>query len=885
MYFIKLWRTTVGDNIYPVLRLILPYRDSRAYNIKDYTLVKAVCRSLNLPKDSLTEKRLLNWKQYAPRGTSLSKFCVEEIMKRRKEPQGSQRLTIDALNKCLDELSKEASAKKWGFNGLSKSPSFQNCLQNMSFSEQRYFFDIILKTRVIGGLEHKFLNCWHPDAQDYLGVVSDLKVLSETLWNPTMRLGKNELSINIGRAFAPHLAKRLHLSYERVCAKLKQDFIIEEKMDGERIQLHYIERGAKIRFLSRRGTDFTHLYGDSLEHGVISQHLKFKNDVQDCVLDGEMVSFDKEKNVVLPFGIVKSTAMEELMNSDTKVDTDGYRPLYMIFDLVYLNGVSLTRLPLHLRKSYLRSILSPVANIVEILSDVRASEPNAIKVSLERAIEMGSEGIILKQFSSPYEIGARNDSWIKIKPEYFEELGETMDLVVIGRDPGKKDSLMCGLILADETDGSSVNLASQDDPLRPKQRNPKVISFCNIANGVSDAEFKEIERKTRGLWNLTTACPPPSGLLEFGTKLPTEWIDPRSSLVLEVKARSVDTDELSSKKYKTGSTLRGAYCRALRFNKDWSTCATVQQYEQAKRAHNYHKGKRKSHQISPRKQRKLANVSELYPLLADDSRESIFESNIFQGLQFYILSDYIDSQKKRYEKDQIGTLVRKNSGHVLHNNFVRREEFSRLRIISGKNTVECRSLTEKGYDIIHPSWIFDCLNYGSLVKLEPRHCFRTSRKLLENSRQRVDRFGDSFCRPLSYTEFDELVNGQSVVSPHLSAPEELDGIPLFLFQNFKIYFARVGNDPDQEEYLEKTLRLFGGERSLTLDCCNLVVVRVSFKEQKKLFKLVEGLRKRIASTAYSSEVDHRIPHLVSSNWLEACINEQCLVPEEDFPPL
>ncbi|SCU87585.1 LAME_0D10682g1_1 [Lachancea meyersii CBS 8951] len=883
IYFIKLWRTTVGNDFFPVLRLILPYRDIRTYNIKDFTLIKAICKSLNLPRDSPTEKKLINWKQYAARGTNLSAFCVEEIAKRRKEPEVVTAMSIDKLNEVLNELSKEASTKKWGFTGLSDSPSFKYCLQNMSFLELRYFFDVILKVRVIGGLEHKFLSCWHPDAQDYLGVVSDLKVLADKLWDPLMRLGRKELSINLGHAFAPHLAKRLHISYEKVCAKLKNDFLLEEKMDGERIQLHYMENGGRLRFLSRRGTDYTHLYGESIHRGVISQFLKFREEVNDCVLDGEMVSFDKERKVVLPFGIVKTAAVEEIINASSSIEKEGYRPLYMVFDLVYLNGVSLTRLPLHARKEYLRQIITPVPDAVEIVSALECTDHTAIETSLQRAIEMGSEGLILKQRSSTYDVGARNDQWVKIKPEYFEDLGENMDLIIIGRDPGKKDSLMCGLVTYINDTCQNGKIPNLDGDKESDLSNLKVFSFCNVANGVSDAEFKEIERKTRGHWKSFAENPPPSDLLEFGTKLPNEWIDPRSSLVLEVKARSADNNLISRKKYKVGSTLHGAYCRRIRDDKDWTACATVEQYLQAKIAHNYRSYKKKAHQLSPRK-KKVRKFVRLDDFESDAAENASQESSLFEGMRFYILGDYVDSDGQRYDKRAIANQISRNGGLLMHNMTVKPEELSHLWIVGRKATIECKSLFDRGYDIVDPSWVFDCISAHMRLNLEPKHCFYASSRLLENSRKRVDNYGDSFCRPLNNSEYDQLIqNSHENIEEHSQTFSELEEAPLFMLQRYKIFVAKSDSVQENLGTVKKTIEQFGGRIAENIRECNLVL-SYNPTESDPLFG--QTLRKQVA-TEFVQEYSQRnpIPRIVNYTWLKECLKEECLVPEEDYPCL
>src|SRR5439155_922877 len=56
---------------------------------------------------------------------------------------------------------------------------------------------------------------------------------------------------------------------------------------------------------------------------------------------------------------------------------------------------------------------------------------------LENAINTGCEGLMLKQLDSPYRAGARGSNWLKLKREYRNELGDSLDLVVIGAFYGR----------------------------------------------------------------------------------------------------------------------------------------------------------------------------------------------------------------------------------------------------------------------------------------------------------------------------------------------------------------------------------------------------------------------------------------------------------------
>lgn len=856
--FIKLWRSTVGNYIYPALRLIVPFRDRRIYNVKENTLIKALCRYLRLPKSSETENRLLRWKQRAARGVKLSDFCVEEIRKRQKDYEGANRITIDELNGYLDEVSQEGNGKRMGYMALTDSRAFNYCLNHMTFMEMKFFFDIILKTRVLSGLENMFLTAWHPDATDYLSVVSDLDVLSQRLYNPNERLRQTDLSITISHAFEPQLAKRTHLSYERVASKLQHDFIIEEKMDGERLQIHYINYGEQIKYLSRRGVDFSYLYGENSSSGPISPSLKLHFNVKDCILDGEMITYDTEKDIVLPFGLVKSSAMNQIQSELAGIaPTESYKPLFVAFDLVYLNGKSLTNLALERRKDYLTKILTPVERSVEIIQYMKAINAEAIKDSLEQAISMGSEGIVLKHLHSKYFVGSRNTDWIKIKPEYLEQFGENMDLLIIGREQGKKDSFFCGLSISDPNEVAEK---------------PRFISFCTIANGLSNEEFKDIERKTWGKWHIFSEDPPSPNLLGFGTKVPYEWIHPEDSVVLEVKARAIDTKESEKRKYRSGCTLHFGYCKQIRYDKDWKTVASFSEFEDMKDARNFY-NKRKSHQVTDGKKRAskrakigIVNSSEPTALVAP-------VSNTFSNCRFRVISDYFDSTKRRrISQEDLCSVILEHGGEIVYTSDENNLPQDNLYIIGEKLTRECKILLNAKNLIIRPSWIFSCIEEGYKTPFTESDIFRGELESSMDCSQFYTDFNTASLNHLLETANRGIKNPDS----DLLLPE----VPLFLFSNLKLAVLNSENVLDTSILeVELAIKCHGGEL-VHIENASIIIVFNDFISREDLF----SLRQKIASKAVkeSTESTPRIPRMVDISWALDSIKDNYIAETEHY---
>lgn len=895
------------NNFYLLFLLIFPQWDRRTFHVKDFTLVKAICQWLHLAKDSPTEKLLLNWKQHKHKQNSsrfnnnsgqdqpnsLSQLIVQEISKRKKEPTISKfdRINIKQLNDLLDEISQERIIN--ANVNLINSKSFIFCLNNLSFLELNFFFNILLKRKILNGLENFFLTIWHPDAKRYLNIVSNLRVLAETLSDPNKRLIDNDWNIKLSLPFVPQLTKRLiNESYDNIInKKLMNNFLMEEKMDGERIQLHFTDFGNKIFFFSRRGINYSNKYGAKLnDNGLITSHLNFLPNVKNCVLDGEMITYDIENNKILPFGIVKSfrstrgttkdtgndivqndyADLENDIDTDVEMETDlenisneNYHPLYMIFDLVYLNDNPLINVPLYQRREYLNHILKPKPNFVEILPFQMGTNANSIKSFLAKAIEYNSEGIILKNIYSKYMIGQRIDTWIKIKPEYLENFGENLDLIVIGKIIGLKNSFICALI----------DLA-----------NVKFYSFCTISNGISNSENKEITRRTEKYWKDFKLNPPSSAYLLFGTRKPHKWIDPREfALVLQVKARSIDNTKSNAKNYHVDCTLFNAYCRVIRFDKDWKDCYSLNEFKDDLefRAHNNldtNKNLLNGNKSKRAKRRKPNKIR----IVGNNFMDTDLVTNIFQNLKFYILSDFFDSRTNdRIDINQLKKKVLANGGTLIYNLILKDpEKIEKIRIISSKKNIECRKLIERGYDIIHPRWIIDCINNGRLLKLDLNYCFHFSQHLLQAIEKRVDSLGDSYTTLINEHDLQEIMDSNDeilTIKDEESLGNDFLTIPHFLFSNRNFYIPNKDNDNSENYLLVMKSKLHGAMIVPQIDDCDLIIVTENNKD------CLDAIRKQLSQRAFQVNHVPRVPHIVDAKWVDKCIEENIQVPEEDFP--
>lgn len=84
-----------------------------------------------------------------------------------------------------------------------------------------------------------------------------------------------------------------------------------------------------------------------------------------------------------------------------------------------------------------------------------------IAIDLSDALSRG-EGLVVKKLECIYQTNSRGADWVKVKPEYSDQMGENLDVLVLGGwwgkggRTGKISSLLCGLRVSQEDDDSGV---------------------------------------------------------------------------------------------------------------------------------------------------------------------------------------------------------------------------------------------------------------------------------------------------------------------------------------------------------------------------------------------------------------------------------------------
>ncbi|TVY21804.1 DNA ligase 4 [Lachnellula arida] len=893
--FISRWRKEVGNDFYPALRLIIPEkdRDRPMYGLKEKAIGKLLVKLLNISPSSDDGFNLLNWK--LPGQTTASRMAGDfagrcyEVISKRSMRQGFGDMRIEEVNEMLDKLS--AAQKE-----ENQLPIFEKFYNRMNADELMWLIRIILRQMKVGATEKTILDLWHPDGETMFNITSSLRKVCWDLTNPEIRLGGEEAGITIMHCFQPQLAQFHTHTFEKMVERLgwtpeDPDFWIEEKLDGERMQMHMMEDddipgGRRFRFWSRKAKDYTYLYGNSFEDdsSALTRHIKpaFDSSVRNIILDGEMITWDPETNKMVAFGTLKTAAISTQRNP---FQGTGIRPLFRVFDCLYLNDTNLTRYELRDRRKALEGAVKNVPQRLEKHHYDVAGSAKAIEPALQKVIAEASEGLVLKNPRSMYRLNSRNDDWMKVKPEYMMDFGESLDCVVIagyygsGHRGGNLSSFLCGLRV------DQNHIMAGANPM-------KCWSFFKVGGGFRAQDYSEIRHRTSGKWIDWDSKHPPNEFIELGGgdrqfERPDVWIKPGDSVILEVKAASVG----NSDQFRTGFTLRFPRFKKIRTDKDWESALSLSEF--AVLQSQVKKEAKEKGEFKVETKRKMTKRLKKETVIAGNEISKTPyagpKTEVFHGLNFCVMSEMTKPYKKT--KGEIEQIIKANGGAIFQSPTVKDD----IVCVGDKRVVAVASLIKSGHrSVVKPTWVLDALKQAEidgpdrqrfLLPFEPNQMFHMTEEVRESIEGNVDDYGDSYARDVNSDELkrilDDMIHPKNYkFSPNafLSQLEEhghgLGELPGSLFARCVVRFISGDDQQKDSDFLvTKNRFLFAGGIEATdgeEDMITHFVVRNASAD------MMRSLWDELASWG------GKLPRIVDLKWLQDSWSEKTLLDEESY---
>ncbi len=275
----------------------------------------------------------------------------------------------------------------------------------------------------------------------------------------------NTLSIVLGRPLRPMLAETAENLEEGF--KRFDKALFEFKYDGARLSIH--KNNDVVNIFTREAEEVSKSLPEIVKDIKKIQH--------SFIVDCEIIPFEHSPK-----------AFQELikrLRRKHRVDEFARKipvKLYL-FDLIYLDGTSLIERPLINRRELLRTVIQPTEHI-EIAKCILTKSSAEARIMFQEALDLGFEGLMIKNPQSLYTPGKRGIEWLKLKPE-----AETLDLVVIAVEYGH---------------GKRANLLS-DYTFATRDKEGNLASIAKAFGGLKEIEieemteyFKSIAREQRG---------------------------------------------------------------------------------------------------------------------------------------------------------------------------------------------------------------------------------------------------------------------------------------------------------------------------------------------------------------------------------------------------
>jgi len=514
----------IPNAVYLLQGIIRPNFEGVELGVAEKLAIRAISKSSGLSIKKIEE----DYKKCGDLGLTAS-----NILKLKTQTTfTAEKITLERVYETLFRIAKLGGK---GSQDL-KMKYISSLLNDATPLEAKFVLKILLGTLRLGIAENTIMDAL---AIAFTGKKENREQI-ENAYNVSSDLGKVSLliatdgideikkfKISLFSPIRPMLADRVKSEKEAI-KKMPERFAAEYKLDGERVQIH--KQANEVVLFSRRLENITQYYPDIVEN------VKKSLSVNEGVFEAEIVPVNENTGEFLPF--------QELMHRRRKYKLEKAISQYPItvnfFDVLYFDKKDC----LNLEYSERRKILEKLVNEDEFLKLVPmllVKNENEIEDFLENSINSGCEGLMLKTLDAPYRAGARGSNWLKLKREYRNELGDSLDLIVIGgyfgrgRRTGIYGTLLLGTYNPDMDNFSSV---------------------CKVGTGFTDESLDQLYQI---LSNKITLKKNSRVVSEMEADV---WFEPE--LVLEIVASEITLSPI----HKTGLNLiRKGSGFALRFPK------------------------------------------------------------------------------------------------------------------------------------------------------------------------------------------------------------------------------------------------------------------------------------------------------------------------------
>ncbi len=288
-----------------------------------------------------------------------------------------------------------------------------------------------------------------------------------------------------------------------------EDWIVEDKYDGIRSQLHF--DAGHVKIFSRGMEDVTAAFPE-----LAAAAAKLPGN---GLVDGEILAWRDGRP--MNFNVLQQRIARKVVSVSLQMEVPA---VFMGYDLLFRNDHLLLEVPFEERRRLLEEVILNRPEPLLLSPQYAPMTRDDIDRMFTEAQARGNEGLLLKRRGGLYEPGKRTGIWQKLKRPYG-----TLDVVITAAEQG--------------SGRRAIYFSDYTFAVRSGE------AFLNVGkaySGLTDAEVKELTRVLRGV-----------SVDRFG---PTMLVRP--AVVLEVAFDGVQ----KSARHKSGYALR--FPRILRWRRD-----------------------------------------------------------------------------------------------------------------------------------------------------------------------------------------------------------------------------------------------------------------------------------------------------------------------------
>ncbi|XP_063390729.1 DNA ligase 3 [Cydia fagiglandana] len=517
-------------------KMLLPQVTKRVYNLKSKQLVKLFSRIFHTDQDDM-----LTHLENGDVADTITHFFSKS---KKFQPSTESTLSMQDVEEFLEGLSKLTKEDEQIYH-------FKKIVNKCTSDDLKMLIRLIKgDLRINAGPKH-ILEGVHPDAYNVFQTSRDLGMVIDRIMSESSGIKHKDViqkgvsaKLTLMTPVLPMLAEACK-SIEMAMKKCPNGMFSEIKYDGERVQVHkkdndfkYFSRALKP-VMPHKVSHFKDYLPQAFPKGV------------DLILDAEVLMVDVNTGKPLPFGTLGIHKQSEFKDAQVCL---------FVFDCLYYNGKVLIDLPIRKRRQILHENMVEVTNHVMFSEQQLIEKPADLAKMIAEVLQLGLEGLVLKDLESTYEPGKRH--WLKVKKDYLfgGAMADTADLVVLGAwfGTGKKGGMM------------SVFLMGCLDTRRNKW-----VTVTKVHTGHDDSTLERLQKELGPLM---------LKISQDGNKIPS-WLDCNKGLIPDFVAKDpkeqpvweITGTEFTKANIHTadGISVRFPRVTKIRNDKDWKTATNL----------------------------------------------------------------------------------------------------------------------------------------------------------------------------------------------------------------------------------------------------------------------------------------------------------------------